>query len=1161
MIEYGRVTVDGAIYTLSNPGTVLNILAGGAASNPGVLFIGSSVNNKQSNSSVIVSNGAALHIATTLNIGANATAGSMANLTVDNATVDARLVTLADSSNATLNIINGATLRVFKDASPVSGIFYGSAATIDGSESVTTISGAGSKLIVEGTLFSNATGKSTITVDDGGAIESVDSYLGSYDGTSNITISGVGSYWTNTNELGVGNGQQYPVAGAAVLYIKDGAEVTTKTLSVSKANATGSIHVDGKSSNLVVQDTAFIGVDGVAILTVSNGGSATFGGFGAQARFVLGQNSGATGTLSVDGVGSNVTFLSSVDVGLSGQGAIKVSNGAHIDASSVMTFVGYSEKVSNNGSVLISGAGSTWVGPVTLAGASADAALFKIENGGVATSSSLAIGTAASSGHVIVDGQGSEWNINDSKGNISRDVTLVVGGNSSPSSRLDITNGGVVNFDGLSVTIRGGTEGSIINVSGAGSQFNAISQYGVIFGQVGKSTLNVTSGGAVNLNNELIVGTVKNGNSSNIITVDGANSVLSIAGLTLAYGGGDSTLNLSNGAVLKSSGDIQLTRINANTTATLNIGAGVGSAAVMPGIVDGERIVFGNGSGSINFNHTSDNYLFSAQITEATDGATNGTIHQIAGRTVLTANSSGFGGKTDITGGALVVNNVLGGAVNIGNKGRLEGTGTVGSTINAGIVAPGDNGIGTLTISGNYAGDRGTVLFDTQLGDDKSPTDFLHITGNAAGTTNVQVFNRNGLGALTVGDGIQLIQVDGSSDKSNFALKSDYSFEGQAAVIGGAYAYSLYAGNQAGAFAGDWYLRSLYVEPTEPPIDPTNPVIPEPVKPVYAATVPMYEVYPQVLQQLNKLGTLEQRVGNRTWLATTADAQTALLNELEGRGFWMKVEGSTGHVNPDVSKTKSDYDLNMIKTQLGLDIVASDTDKGKLVGGIYFQYGHAKADVSSRYGDGSIKTDGYGVGGTLTWYGANDVYVDGVAQVMWYDTDVRSDWLNNRDLVNGNDGTGYALSLEGGKKIVLNHDWTMTPQAQLSYNSVDFDSFHDGYGGRVNREDGDALTGRLGLAFNREQAWKSAAGDMRRLKTYGIGNLYYEFLNGTEVSVTNVDFRNRSDRFWGGLGGGVSYNWKDDAYSIYGEVDGRTSFSDFADSYSLNGTVGFKAKF
>ncbi|MHC5308454.1 autotransporter outer membrane beta-barrel domain-containing protein, partial [Bartonella sp. LJL80] len=213
-----------------------------------------------------------------------------------------------------------------------------------------------------------------------------------------------------------------------------------------------------------------------------------------------------------------------------------------------------------------------------------------------------------------------------------------------------------------------------------------------------------------------------------------------------------------------------------------------------------------------------------------------------------------------------------------------------------------NSGFKTLTIDDTYAGDDGTFIFNTQLGDDSSPTDFLHVLGNSSGQSYVQVVNRGGLGALTTGDGIQLIKVDGTSSADNFALKSDYSFEGQAAVVGGAYAYSLYAGNKAGDFAGDWYLRSLYVKPVEPPQPPVGPVEPPVIepKPVYSAVVPMYEVYPQILQQLNKLGTLEQRIGNRTWIGTGSDRQTATINEMEGRGFWMKVEGSTGHINSNV---------------------------------------------------------------------------------------------------------------------------------------------------------------------------------------------------------------------------------------------------------------------
>ena len=45
------------------------------------------------------------------------------------------------------------------------------------------------------------------------------------------------------------------------------------------------------------------------------------------------------------------------------------------------------------------------------------------------------------------------------------------------------------------------------------------------------------------------------------------------------------------------------------------------------------------------------------------------------------------------------------------------------------------------------------------------------------------------------------------------------------------------------------------------------------------------------------------------------------------------------------------------------------------------------------FGKGSIDTDGYGFGGTLTWLGQNGFYVDGQTQLNWYDSDITSDTL------------------------------------------------------------------------------------------------------------------------------------------------------------------------
>ena len=95
----------------------------------------------------------------------------------------------------------------------------------------------------------------------------------------------------------------------------------------------------------------------------------------------------------------------------------------------------------------------------------------------------------------------------------------------------------------------------------------------------------------------------------------------------------------------------------------------------------------------------------------------------------------------------------------------------------------------TLTVAGNYTGNGGTLQIETVLGGDASPTDRLVVTGNTAGTTNVRVINLGGGGAQTV-EGIKIIDVGGASNGS-FSLLGDYVFQGEQAVVGGAYAYTL----------------------------------------------------------------------------------------------------------------------------------------------------------------------------------------------------------------------------------------------------------------------------------------------------------------------------------------------------------------------------------
>jgi len=502
---------------------------------------------------------------------------------------------------------------------------------------------------------------------------------------------------------------------------------------------------------------------------------------------------------------------------------------------------------------------------------------------------------------------------------------------------------------------------------------------------------------------------------------------------------------------------------------------------------------------------------------------------------------------------------------------------TVLSLANAGVVNMGtDTAPGTvLSVAGNYSGNAGAVHFNTVLGDDASATDLLVVAGDTSGSTSVKVTNVGGAGAQTV-EGIKIIEVGGASQGS-FTLLGDYeTLDNRQAIRGGAYAYTLEHNGVVTPNDGNWYLRSTF---QEAPVEPGQPEEPEePGTPRYDAGATVYEAYPQALLALNGLPTLQQRVGNRVWagngnkvIAEGADVigtpyaapEEKTGTHIEGNGVWGRIEGAHNHIETGRSTTAVDYDQNTFKLQAGVDGMLMENENGKLIGGINVHYAHGLTKTASIYdaktGGGRISTDGYGPGGTLTWYGENGLYIDAQAQATWYNSDL-SYAGGNQSLIDGNDGFGYALSIEGGKRIALDPAWSLTPQAQLLYSSVDFDDFHDADNVTVGLDRGESLQGRLGLTLDHQTAWQNANGMLDRSHVYGIANLDYEFLEGTRVNIADVSFANRKDRLWGGIGLGGSYNWNDDKYSIYGEGLVNTSLNSFADSYSLQGNIGFRVK-
>lgn len=409
------------------------------------------------------------------------------------------------------------------------------------------------------------------------------------------------------------------------------------------------------------------------------------------------------------------------------------------------------------------------------------------------------------------------------------------------------------------------------------------------------------------------------------------------------------------------------------------------------------------------------------------------------------------------------------------------------------------------------------------------------VGGGTSGSTQVVVTNRGGLGAQTV-EGVKIIDVTGASN-GTFALNGDYVFAGEQAVVAGAYGYRLYQGGVSTPADGDWYLRSALLNaPNEPQI------------PLYQPGVPLYESYGQVLQTLNGLSTLQERVGNRQWAQSASGA---------ANGIWGRMESTRNRPEARVSTTGADSNIDSWKMQMGIDRTLGESDGGTLVAGLTGHYGEADASIRSIFGNGSIDAKSYGVGATLTWYGPDGFYADGQAQLRWFDTRLKSTVLNT--LVDSNDGKGQAVSLEVGKRAQVGERLTVTPQIQMTYSNVEFDSFTDPFGAEVSANKGDSLKTRWGLSVDHQNSWNSGNGN-RRSHLYGLVNLSYEWLDGTRVDVSGTPIANANDRLWGevAFGGSLGLN---EGLTLYSQVSASTSLRDFGDSYSFKGVAGVRLAF
>ena len=160
----------------------------------------------------------------------------------------------------------------------------------------------------------------------------------------------------------------------------------------------------------------------------------------------------------------------------------------------------------------------------------------------------------------------------------------------------------------------------------------------------------------------------------------------------------------------------------------------------------------------------------------------------------------------------------------------------------------------TLTAT-NYVGAGGTMAINTFLGGDGSPSDVLVVNGGTAtGNTMVRVTNTGGPGAETTGNGILVVDAVGGATTA----PGSFALEGEARV--GAFDYDLFRGGVSGG-ANDWFLRSDFVVPPNPPGPPIPPFPPSPPIPPFPPDPPPDPlppgVYPIIGPELATYGVVQ----------------------------------------------------------------------------------------------------------------------------------------------------------------------------------------------------------------------------------------------------------------------------------------------------------------
>jgi fibronectin-binding autotransporter adhesin len=934
-----------------------------------------------------------------------------------------------------------------------------------------------------------------------------------------INVLDIDSITTSGTAL---NLQSNRLLGLAAINISDGAITSTGNLVTVQVLAT-----NGASARVSLSGGSIRATNGDGILalvrglpTTGNasvditGGAIQVGGVAAASQISFTVNNPATASVAMSsgsvegqlgGLWATTTGKGSAQVQLSG-GSV-AAPGASADGIFASSKAGTYAVDVTGGSV----GGGSGVGAAIHTSAAA---------GGTVNVGAGAIVNAGASGVAFRDGDADRNGIDEIGGN----VALTTAGT---------LNGAILLGGGTdSVNVTGGAING--NITGDGPDTLAFN--------LGSGSFIYGAGGTISGLSSVTM----NSGTAQIAGVIGGAAAVNVNGGTLVLGGANSYTGgtFLNGGVLSVSSDANL----GDAAGALNFDGG--TLRNSADFATARTVVLGAGGGT--FQADAD-LAVSSGITGA------GSLAKTGGGALTLSGTNTYGGSTNVAQGTLRAGAAntfsAASAHNVAAGATLDLAGfnqTVASLANSGTVSlVGATAGTTLTVNGNYVGNNGVLRIGTAL-NAAGPSDRLVIDGGAAtGKTSVQVTNLGGLGALTSGNGIEVITAQNGATTTAQTTKDAFALAG-GHVDAGAYEYRLYAADAAGA-GENWFLRSTTnaVTPPATPGAPGAPSVPGVPVITYRAEASLYAALPSQLRQGNlaMLGDLRKRVGDDD-VKGSASTPTGSDRRAWARVLSTDIDVQQGGTVSPTSKGR------LTGFQAGTDLLAtSNVRAGLYVGqldGDATVNGFASGVNNLRTGRNDLRSQYVGIYGTFT--ADSGLYADVVVQSGRHRYTVEP-------MLGGVGGKGNSLlgSIEVGQAFALGASgWSIEPQLQLIHQHMDLSDA--AILGAVVQPDADS--GWIARAGVRVKGQIDTA--MGALQPYGRFNVY-RTSSGTDIArfvngATRTDIAAPTGGTSTELAGGFTLALGQTT-SLYGEIGKLwSSGGDAKVKSSINGSLGVRVK-